>query len=278
MSTKKKVKINKLKHKKKRPFNIFFLLSFLSLFGAIIYGALYTKEIIDYKNAEKSDTEILSVAKSPNKDLHESTDKNALVNPINWEELKKEAPNVIAWIQIPGTKIDYPILQGEDNDFYLNANYKDEWDILGSIFLDYRQSKDFSALNTILYGHNVDLNNPSPKFGELSKYYDKDFLEKHKTIYIYTPEDIYIGEVFAVHKDSANSDSQNIDIYTKKELIAHAKFMQDNSEVKTYFDVNSVERIITLWSCAMEETISTRGQYVNPDKARTFVSVSIQRY
>lgn len=71
------------------------------------------------------------------------------------EALRQVNPDVVAWIRIPDTKIDYPILQGQDNDFYLDHNWKGEGQIAGSVFLEYTNEPDLTDYNSILYGHNM---------------------------------------------------------------------------------------------------------------------------
>ena len=74
---------------------------------------------------------------------------------VDFEALKKINPEIIAWIRIPDTKIDYPVVQGTDNEYYLKHTFKKTEHVAGSIFLDKDNSPDFSNRKTILYGHNM---------------------------------------------------------------------------------------------------------------------------
>ena len=74
---------------------------------------------------------------------------------VDFEALKKINPEIIAWIRIPDTRIDYPVVQGTDNEYYLKHTFKKTEHVAGSIFLDKDNSPDFTNRKTILYGHNM---------------------------------------------------------------------------------------------------------------------------
>lgn len=95
---------------------------------------------------------------------------------LSYNKLRDMNPDVIGWIDVYGTKIDYPILQNKDNDYYLDRTVKGDYSTAGSIFLDYRNKKDFSDFNSIIYGHHMD---ERKMFGDIDKFLEKDFFEKH---------------------------------------------------------------------------------------------------
>ena len=99
---------------------------------------------------------------------------------VDFKELKKINSDVIGWIVIEGTEINYPIVQGNNNSFYLNHSYDKKWNSLGSIFADYQSSNDFSDYNTFIYGHHT---KNGSMFGELYKYMDVSFYKQNKTFY-----------------------------------------------------------------------------------------------
>ena len=82
-----------------------------------------------------------------------------------------------------GTDIDFPIVQGKDNDFYLDHNYKNQYHAFGSVYMDYRNSSDFSDLNTVLYGHNV---RSGHVFHDLVKYNDENVVNDQPYIIVDT--------------------------------------------------------------------------------------------
>ena len=95
-----------------------------------------------------------------------------------FEELQEKNPDVIGWITIFGTNIDYPILHSEEsNEFYLAHNVLKEPEGSGSIFLDYRNHRDFSDFNNILHGHHMA---HRKMFGDLDRFIDEDYFQKHE--------------------------------------------------------------------------------------------------
>ena len=111
------------------------------------------------------------------------------------EELQKINPDIIGWISIPGTRIDYPVLQTTDNSYYLTHNYKKEYSISGSIFLD----KDFnignSDTNYLIYGHR---NKSGSMFEDLINYKDEEYYKEHPIIQFTTIKDDSEYEIIAV--------------------------------------------------------------------------------
>ena len=120
-------------------------------------------------------------------------------NPIDFDSLKNVNTDIYAWIRIPDTNVDYPIVQSTDTDdgFYLNHDVERKSKFAGSIYSEKQNSKDFSDPNTVLYGHNM-LN--GSMFRTLHKFRDKAFFDSHKYIYVYTPGHILTYEVCAAYK------------------------------------------------------------------------------
>lgn len=106
---------------------------------------------------------------------------------INWKKLKKINNNICAWLYIPDTGVDYPVIKAKDNDYYLTHDIYNKSSQYGSIFFDARYfNKKISKVdNVIIYGHNMGHWNDT-MFGKLMKFKDKNFYEKHKNIYLYT--------------------------------------------------------------------------------------------
>ena len=96
---------------------------------------------------------------------------------VPFEELQALNPDVLGWLTIYGTNIDYPLVQGEDNEKYLNHNPKLEAEGSGSLFLDYRNARDFSDFNTIIFGHHMAHHE---MFGDLDEFLDEDFWNEHE--------------------------------------------------------------------------------------------------
>lgn len=94
------------------------------------------------------------------------------------ETQKMDGGSAIGWIRIDGTEINQPIVQGADNDYYLRHNYRNEYSVSGSVFLDYRNAGDFSDDYMILYGHRM---SGHLMFGDIKLFADKAFFDQHRT-------------------------------------------------------------------------------------------------
>ena len=96
---------------------------------------------------------------------------------LSFEELQALNSDVIAWLEIYGTTIDYPIVQGEDNDKYLNTDVLGRYSLSGSLFLDYQNARDFSDYNSIIFGHHMD---KAVMFGGIDKFLDATYFEEYR--------------------------------------------------------------------------------------------------
>lgn len=161
--------------------------------GVFIYAAYNLGDIlIDYyKNRQLMD-EMQGL-------YYEADDEGTPEGSIRpgFEPLLELNEDVVGWITIDGTRIDYPILQAEDNFHYLTRNFYHEESRAGSIYLDYRNDIRLeNEKNVVLYGHRM---RDGSMFENLTKYLDKEFFDTHRTIQFDTLYESYEGEIFAVY-------------------------------------------------------------------------------
>lgn len=126
---------------------------------------------------------------------------------INWSKLKAISEDIVAWIYIPGTGVDYPVIKAEDNEYYLNHDIYGNSSIYGSIYLDqrYYNVPDINdADNLIIYGHNMGHWNTS-MFGKLMKFKEQGYYSKHKDIYLYTPTENSTYRIVNVVRTTINN-------------------------------------------------------------------------
>ena len=138
-------------------------------------------------------------SKSKNKN---HADENRESFGISWENLGKINPRTVAWITVPGADISYPVVQGDDDEFYLKHNFQDEEDLFGCIFLGKANRKDFSDSHSFLYGHNMQGN---MMFANLNRYEDPAYLEQCPEFEIITPEKKYTYRIFSVEQAQEGS-------------------------------------------------------------------------
>lgn len=103
---------------------------------------------------------------------------------VDFASLQAINPDIVAWLRIPGV-LEYPVVRGEDNSYYLNHTVQKTYNIAGSTFLDYRNERDFSDSKNIIYGHNM---KDGSMFHVLRNYQDIDFFQEHTNMEVYLPD------------------------------------------------------------------------------------------
>ena len=169
-------------------------------------------------------------------------------------DLQKENTDVKGWIKINDTNINYPLLQGLDNDYYLNRNYQKEYSSYGSIFIDKDSNLDDVNSNVIIYGHSM---NDKEMFQNLLNYANKEYYDSHKIIEIYTNNEARKYEIVTVFKSRVfYQDEQNVfRYYYCHDLSSEEKYNDyvNNSKnlelYETGVDAHFGEQLITLITC-----------------------------
>ena len=113
---------------------------------------------------------------------------------VQFDELKQQNEDVIAWIYGANTHINYPVVQGSDNDYYLRHLLDGTWNDNGSIFMDCSNKGDFSDQNSLIYGHNM---TSGAMFSNLVKYKKQAYYDQHPYLYMLTPQQNYKLRLFA---------------------------------------------------------------------------------
>ena len=172
-------------------------------------------------------------------------------SPVDWEGLWAVNPDVYAWITVPGTVIDYPILQhATDNTYYLYYNIDGSYGYPGCIYTENMNSKDFTDNNTVIYGHNM---KNGSMFAGLHKFEDKEFFDGHQKVLIYTPEKEYEYTIFAayIYDDRHllySFDFSNEDVYAS--YLETVQSMRDlSADLRSDVTVTKENKIITLVTC-----------------------------
>lgn len=137
-------------------------------------------------------------------ELRQSGEVSAMYNadgnlevPVDFQKLQEENPDIYAWITIPGV-VDEPVLQHADDDTYYTSHGADgAQDAQGAVFTESLNTQDFSDPLTVMYGMNSE---DGSLFGSLFQYRDRQFMEEHPKIYIYTPERVLIYQIFAAYR------------------------------------------------------------------------------
>ena len=167
---------------------------------------------------------------------------------VDFAALQKINPDIVGWLQFeePST-INYPIVQGKDNDQYLHTTFERKQNASGTLFMDKDHAGDFSDVNTFIYGHNM---KNGSMFGKLRKYKKSSFRDKYPYFYIHRPDgkiDKY--EVFAVSVVKDMSDSYQKWFDTQEEFASYIKHVRDVSLYPTEVEVSQSDRIVSLSTC-----------------------------
>lgn len=153
--------------------------------------------------------------------------------------------DMVAWITIDGTQIDYPVMQGVTNDEYINKNPYGEYSLSGSIFLDSRNKADFSDTYNMIYGHHMEY---GAMFGALDQYSDEDYFEQHKTGKLIVKDKTYRIDFFAFLIASAEEEA----VFEIDDAEASIRYFQQNHLIYKE-PVN--RHMIALSTCKTPESI-----------------------
>ena len=165
---------------------------------------------------------------------------------MDFQTLKEVNSDVIGWIVVPDTKLSYPLVQGTDNQYYLNHTWKKTKNASGAIFMEHRSNQNLSDFNTIIYGHRM---GNSTMFGSLAKYKDLSYWEANPIVNVSNEEGSYSYLIFAAYDTDVTSDTFRIKFENKKEqqdLIDHAV---ENSVINTGIVPGEGSKILTLSTC-----------------------------
>jgi len=165
---------------------------------------------------------------------------------INWKALKKKNEDCVAWLQVPCIDISYPVMQTEDNDFYLHRDINKEDLFAGSLFVDYHNNKNFKDFNTIIYGHNM---RDGSMFGKVKDMSSQETIDKCPYFWVYTPDADILCHIFSWHIAGTSSSTYTVQF---KDSESHQKWIDDMvaaSEIKTGASVEETDRVITLSTC-----------------------------
>lgn len=165
---------------------------------------------------------------------------------INLDALRQVNPDVIGWILIPDTEINYPLLQGEDNDYYLNHTWKGQKNSVGSVFLECQNSPDLMDYNTIIYGHNM---RDGSMFADIRNYAVKDYWKSNPFVYIITDAGVYRYDVFAAYKADLEGLTFGLAFEGEDSRNNFLRYIRRESDFDTGIVPEPNDRILTLSTC-----------------------------
>ena len=196
---------------------------------------------------EQSSLEDLAKLKTEREDM--KTDKGTVIG--KYVDLYEANSDIIGWITVDGTKIDYPVMQSsrEDPEYYLRRDYRGNYDINGSLFLQADCILGESG-NLTIYGHNM---NSGAMFGNLDQYASYDYWKAHPRVFFQTPGGMEEYRIAAVLKaDVSMFDFQRTSFQSPQELEAYVAQAKALSLFETGVDGIGCEKTLTLVTCSYE--------------------------
>lgn len=167
---------------------------------------------------------------------------------VDFASLAQINPDIAAWLVIEGTEINYPVVQGRDNDYYLNRQFDKSYNSAGCLFLDASNDGSFRDLNSIIYGHYM---KNGTMFADLFLYKEQTFYDEHPSALLVTPEGTHTVHFFSGYVSDTTSSAWDREFSTD----AYALWLNDLAD-KSCFSSDVVpsaqDRILTLSTCSYE--------------------------
>ena len=182
-----------------------------------------------------------------------------ITNPINYSDVitkvREEYNNndIKGILEIENTDYIVPVLQGSDNDYYLNHDAYGNSNYMGSIYLDYRVDID-SSKKLLIYGHNS--SNIDMPFKILEEFYDKDYYDNHKYVWITTSTAKKKYEIFSIYVETKDFSYMNVNFASDKDYLEHITKLKEKSMYDTGVEVSSEDEVLILQTCSTHKDYS----------------------
>lgn len=215
------------------------------------------KDFFQYKESNNSNDELIEKVFIEN-----NIEENQRRTIIDWDRLSEINRDIIGWIKIENTNINYPILQDNDNLKYLKHSYDGRYNTNGSIFT--LNTNPFNEKITTIYGHNM---KNGIMFSEVSKYMNKEFLDEHSTIVIYTKEENYKATIFSCYSIGVNQEENNIKLLDFENEVEYYK----KASKYSVNNIGEIKKIIKLSTC------SYLNNHTTPTNQRYYVVAKLEK-
>ena len=178
-------------------------------------------------------------------------DSSTVLPVVDFEALRENGPDIIGWLSLPDTAINYPVTQTDNNEYYLHHLYDGTYNKVGCLFADYENQADFSDRNTIIYGHNM---RDGSMFAALNEYDEQSYYDGHPQMYLVTPGGGYTMEIFTTfvaEPGESGSDTSPWRLSWKDDgaYTTWLSEMAGRSVIETDVTVTSSDKVLTLSTC-----------------------------
>ncbi|MCF0145801.1 MAG: class B sortase [Eubacterium sp.] len=212
------------------------------------------EEIPEVTEEEKEEEEVKEAKPEADPDYIYTRRKPPI--DVDWDSLKEINEDIVGWIYIGVLDLSYPVVHGEDDDYYLHRTFMREDNFAGSIFVEADNHGDFKDPNTIIYGHNM-LN--GSMFGSLSRLTSEELYKEDPYFWIMTPKGNIRYRMFSIHETAVDSNVYTLFNGVDHKFLAWCKDMKKQSKVELQDEKFSLHsRVVTLSTC----TGDVRSRYV----------------
>lgn len=188
--------------------------------------------------------------------IQDPLEENALfLLELDLDVLRETNEDVLGWVHIPDSPIDFPLMKSEDNADYLNTTWDGKSSSLGSIFLECMNRPDFSDFNTLIYGHNI---RGGKMFGSLHWYREQAYRDEHPYVYIVTDEGVRRYEIFAAYEAPVTSDTYRLYFEDDARKLSSLEHYVGSSVWHTDTELGVDDHILTLSTCTGTGRYETR--------------------
>ncbi|MBQ3011525.1 MAG: class B sortase [Oscillospiraceae bacterium] len=191
----------------------------------------------------------VNTAPSVTPSAQEQEDDGTVWPEVDFEALKAVNDDIVGWIYLEGTEINYPVVRGDDNSYYLDKLYDGTVNGSGSIFMDFRNEPNFVDKNNILYGHSM---NNGSMFTAIKRFKHQSYYDEHPVALLMTPDKNYKIEFFTGYVANVEQDAWDYYFDTEEDF----QHWLDSSKSKSTFASNVVptvdDEILTLSTCTYE--------------------------
>ncbi len=168
---------------------------------------------------------------------------------VDFAALQKDFPDIRGWLYAPGTEINYPVVQGRDNDFYLHRLMDGEDNAGGTLFMDYRNNADFSSKHTFIYGHHM---KDGSMFAAIVNYANQAYYDEHPYLFLNTPNGNYRLDVVAGFVTLDDSRAYLLDFKSRAEFEEWYELMSSFSDFTSDVSFGPDDLIVTLSTCTYD--------------------------
>lgn len=231
----------------------------------VVSGVMLIRQQMEYRRGEEMYEEAEELVELPDlselpapevqepEEGTEQKEKPVYVDPyadalrnMDFTALREVNDDVLGWILIPNTVISYPLVQGDDNEYYLNHTWKKWTSVVGAIFMESANSPDLGNFNTIIYGHRM---NNGSMFASLKYYKTLSYWKSHPYVYITNDAGSHQYEIFAAYEVSTQGQTYRLQFPDTQARQDFIDYCLDQSVIDTGVVPNTYDRILTLSTC-----------------------------